>query len=83
MTRKLTQEKWRPLYQLADGAYTLTKPRKDAEAMQVVDVVEVNDQNYVRLFDVQLTPAGKIKATTRRKLAKMKLCHHVLGLTYP
>ena len=33
MTRKLTQEKWRPLYQLADGAYTLTKPRKDAEAM--------------------------------------------------
>ena len=49
----------------------------------MIDVVEVNDQNYVRLFDVQLTPAGKINATTRRKLAKLKLRHHVLGLTYP
>ena len=83
MTRKLTQAKWKPLYQLSDGAFTLTKPRKNADELRVIDVVEVEDQDYVRMFNVQLTPTGKVTAATRRKLAKLKLRHHVLGLTYP
>ena len=82
-TRKLENAKWQPLYQCDDGAYTLTKPHKGAQQKRVIDVVETEDQGYVRVFGLKLTKTGKLTAAFRHKLARLNMKHHVLGLTYP
>ena len=38
--------------------------------------------SYIHLYDVQMTPNGKIKASSRRKLAKTGMHHHIIGKTY-
>ena len=81
--RKLANAKWKPLYQDTDGAYMLTKPRKEAETKRVVDAVETEEQDYVRHFGIKLTAAGKIVARHRKKLKQLGLRHHVLGVTFP
>ena len=75
--------KWQPLYQLDSGAYTTVKPRKDAAAKRVIDIVDEDDTDYVRHADVKFTTSHKIAARSRNHLAERGLTHHVLGLTYP
>ena len=78
----MAKAQWRPLYQTNKGVYTV---QKRANAKPVVDVVDIDDQNYVRHYDVKLNQ-GKhptISARTRKQLAAQGLQYHVLGHTYP
>ena len=49
----------------------------------VVDDIPVDFADaYIHLYDVQMTPNGKIKASSRRKLVKTGMRHHIIGKTY-
>ena len=82
-SKSVTQAKWSLLYQLPNGVYTLTKPRRGAKQARVIDKIDVNDKDYVKCANVQLTTAGKLAARYRKRLERHGLKHHVLGLTYP
>ena len=71
------------LYQDDDAAYTMVKPRKNAKAKRVIDLVEVDDNSYVRYKGITVTKSGVIAARHRRKLTQLGLQHHVLGRTFP
>ena len=70
-------------YQDDDAAYTMVKPRKNVKAKRVVDLVEVDDNSYVRYKGITVTKSGIIAARHRRKLTQLGLQHHVLGRTFP
>jgi len=84
--KNIITARWKPLYQKDNGTYTLAKPRKAAASKRVIDIVDVDDQSYVRHFDVKLNTHGKhpkIALQTRKQLRALGLEHHVLGKTYP
>ena len=79
----LKNAKWQVLYQDDDAAYTMVKPRKNAKAKRVIDLVEIDDSSYVRYKGITVTKSGIIAARHRRKLTQLGLQHHVLGRTFP
>ena len=84
--KNLITAAWKPLYQTDAGEYTVAKPRRAAASKRVVDIVDADDQSYVRHFDVKLNSKGKhpkIAVATRKQLAAQGLRHHVIGRTYP
>ena len=82
-SRNLKTAKWQPLYQLSSGAYTTVKPRTGAKSKRVIDVVDIDDTDYIRHANLKMTTSHKVAASSRNRLARLGHKHHVLGLTFP
>ena len=80
----MTRAKWLPLYQRPNGVYSTVAPKRSVrKRYSVIDVVDEDDQDYVRCADLSMTSTGKISAKSRKHLARLGLEHHVLGYTFP
>jgi len=82
---KLATAQFSIMYQERQSSrYTTEKPRLNARSQEVVDRVALDEaDDYIDHYDIQMTPARRIKARCIRQLRKLGLKHHVLGKTFP